>query len=219
MNFYANIIESKGPVVGDKYFLQTKEEIKDWLDNFQSPRYSQGDDKGIENYTINDDLTVDVDGDVALARGLKKGKIPVKFRKVTGDFYCEESGLKSLKGCPDYLGGRKMFAGMTGGNFDCSRNNLTNLDYFPKILMGKNVYIYDNPLTTLKGLTNISDIFLMELRNDTKYYPKLNWKEIEWDKVENIDEVLDKIFEHIENDWNANIFKKVLIELEKAGAY
>ena len=37
--------------------------------------------------------------------------------------------------------------------------------------------------------------------------------------VENIDEILDKIYEHINKNWNANIFKKVLIELEKADAY
>ena len=31
MNFYANILENKGPVIGDNYFYQTKDKIKDWL--------------------------------------------------------------------------------------------------------------------------------------------------------------------------------------------
>lgn len=41
---------------------------------------------GIKNYTINEDSTIDVDGNVDLRnKGLTK--IPLKFGKVSGKFY------------------------------------------------------------------------------------------------------------------------------------
>ena len=42
---------------------------------------------GIENYTINDDGTIDVNGYVNLYNK-NLTKLPLKFRNVTGDFYC-----------------------------------------------------------------------------------------------------------------------------------
>jgi hypothetical protein len=40
----------------------------------------------IKNYTINDDLSIDVDGDVDLSNK-SLIKIPIKFRKVSGNFH------------------------------------------------------------------------------------------------------------------------------------
>lgn len=78
----------------------------------------------IENYLINDDLTVDIDGDVNLrSKGLSK--IPIKFNNVTGSFDCSENYvLHSLKNCPATL----------GGVFDCSRTPITTLEGAPPIL-------------------------------------------------------------------------------------
>lgn len=61
--------------------LKTKAEIQAWLDKM-----------GVENYIINNDLTVDVNGSVDLDR---KGliEIPVQFGIVTGNFYCNENDL------------------------------------------------------------------------------------------------------------------------------
>ena len=76
----------------DNQFFKTYEETKNWLD-----------DMDIDNYTINDDLTIDGDGDVIISDiGLKK--IPVKFKSVGGDFNCGSNQLTSLKGSPDSVG-------------------------------------------------------------------------------------------------------------------
>ena len=51
---------------------------------------------GIKNYTINVDISIDVDGDVDLRhRELKE--IPFNFRIVTGYFHCGYNNLVSLK--------------------------------------------------------------------------------------------------------------------------
>ncbi len=42
---------------------------------------------GIRKYKINEDGTIDVDGDVDLS-GKELTELPLKFRNITGDFYC-----------------------------------------------------------------------------------------------------------------------------------
>jgi len=65
----------------------------------------------ITNYTINDDLSIDVNGVVNLyKRSLMK--LPLKFRNVSGDFYCDSNQLVSLEGAPQSV----------GGDFDCANN-------------------------------------------------------------------------------------------------
>jgi hypothetical protein len=57
----------------------------------------------IENYTINTDGSIDVDGDVSLSgKGLKS--IPLKFNKVSGYFKCYGNQLCNLEGCPKVVG-------------------------------------------------------------------------------------------------------------------
>jgi hypothetical protein len=83
---------------------QSRDQIKAWLDSM-----------GINNYTINPDLSVDVDGDVALVnKGLKS--IPIQFGAVNGNFDCNYNQLTSLQGGPREV----------GGNFDCSYNKFTS---------------------------------------------------------------------------------------------
>jgi hypothetical protein len=108
--------------------IQSKDEIAAWLDEM-----------GIENYIINDDLTVDVDGDANLfGKGLKS--IPVKFNKVGGDFWCSYNPLTTLKGAPNEV----------GGSFWCSSNQLTTLKGAPNKI-GGDFYCYDNQLKSLDG--------------------------------------------------------------------
>ena len=58
----------------------------------------------IENYTINNDLTIDVDGGVYLGeKDLKH--LPLRFNYVSGDFSCYENKLKTLEGSPQTVGG------------------------------------------------------------------------------------------------------------------
>ena len=74
----------------------------------------------IKNFTINSDLTVDVNGSVDLSnKGLTA--IPVSFRNIKGWFDVSNNQLTTLKGCPKNV----------GGNFDCSNNQLTTLEGCP----------------------------------------------------------------------------------------
>ena len=91
----------------------------------------------IENYTINEDGTIDVGGDVFLQ---VKNKLPLKFNRVSGNFYCNDNKLVSLEGAPRDL----------GGDFYCNYNNLTSLEGAPK-WVGGNFYCNDNKLVSLEG--------------------------------------------------------------------
>ena len=57
----------------------------------------------VRNYTINQDETVDVDGDVYLSFK-KLSKLPLNFGKVSGSFNCYDNDLGTLKGCPKGVG-------------------------------------------------------------------------------------------------------------------
>jgi hypothetical protein len=96
-------------------------------------------DYRITNYTINQDGSIDVDDGVSLW-GFDLIKLPLKFRNVTGHFWCSHNQLTSLKGSPQSV----------GGVFDCSNNQLTSLEGCPQ-----NAILYDcrnNKLTSLQGL-------------------------------------------------------------------
>jgi len=54
-------------------------------------------------YTLNEDGSIDVKGDVDLIRQ-NLNKIPFKFNKVNGNFWCSLNYLKSLKGSPKKVG-------------------------------------------------------------------------------------------------------------------
>lgn len=117
-----------------KLFEQYKEydQVRVWLD-----------ENRVHNYTINDDLTVDVKGSVNIYNN-RLSNIPVKFNKVMGDFMCYKNRLTSLEGCPKYI----------NGWFDCSNNRLTSLEYCPEYIGGQFNCTY-NELTTLKGSPSI----------------------------------------------------------------
>ena len=114
----------------------------------------------IENYTFNDDFSIDVNGDVNLSyRGLTK--LPIKFRNVSGDLHCSDNNLKSLEGSPETVGGNfhcyenyleSLKGGPieVGGNFVCSSNKLVSLEGSPETVGGA-FYCYENKLTSLEG--------------------------------------------------------------------
>jgi Leucine-rich repeat (LRR) protein len=97
----------------------------------------------IKNYTINDDSSIDVDGDVYLYnKGL--AKLPLKFNKVYGNFACFNNKLTSLEGVPKEV----------TGYFDCSGNKLTSLEGAPNKVNG-DFYCSYNKLTSLEYLPDI----------------------------------------------------------------
>ena len=98
-------------------------QIIKWLDSF-----------GIKNYTINDNLTIDVNGYVNLInQSLTCFPSFIKFNKVSGDFYCHNNQLTSLEGCPITV----------GRVFYCSNNQLTSLEGCLKTV-GGNFYCHNN---------------------------------------------------------------------------
>ncbi len=109
----------------------------------------------IYKYTINDDLSVDVDGMVDLYdKGLTK--MPVKFRNASGDFYCNGNKLTSLEGCPEEVSGNffcghnqltslKYCPASVSGDFSCVANEIVKLDFIPDYV-GGDFYIENNPL-------------------------------------------------------------------------
>lgn len=108
--------------------LKNKEEIRGWLNRYL-----------VENYTINDDFTVDVAGCVEINNCNLK-EIPVQFNKVSGSFNCSHNQLSNLYGSPIEV----------GASFWCYENQLTTLEGGPKVV-GFNFDCADNQLTNLRG--------------------------------------------------------------------
>ena len=114
----------------------------------------------IENYTINDDLSIDVGSYVYLdKKGLKY--LPLKFNYVSGNFDCSHNKLKTLEGCPQTVGGIfdcefNKLVSLEGcpqtieGNFNCGHNGLTSLEGCPQTVTG-GFGCSSNELTTLEG--------------------------------------------------------------------
>ncbi|MCK9477780.1 MAG: hypothetical protein M0R46_17845 [Candidatus Muirbacterium halophilum] len=94
----------------------------------------------IKNYIINEDGSIDVDGNVDLYKEKLK-VLPLKFRKVSGDFNCSSNKLTSLEGGPQSIGGK----------FYCTSNQLTSLVGCPQSI-GGGFYCSSNQLTTLEGV-------------------------------------------------------------------
>ena len=100
----------------------------------------------INNYAINDDLSIDIDGNVRLqGEGLEY--LPLKFNYVSGGFDCSINALVSLKGCPQkvdsdfYCYGNKLKT-LEGcpqtvrGGFSCDFNELKSLEGCPQTVDG-----------------------------------------------------------------------------------
>jgi len=112
--------------------LTSKQEIKNWLDEHK-----------IQNYTINDDLTIDVDGNVDL-HDRKLKKLPFQFGNVNGYFDCSYNQLTSLEHCPKTV----------NGGFYCYNNQLTSLEHCPETVNGS-FYCYNNPINSINELFDI----------------------------------------------------------------
>lgn len=114
----------------------------------------------IENYTINIDGSIDVNGNVFLyGKGLRK--LPLRFNYVSGYFNCCFNKLKSLKGAPKKIGDDfscyknklVLLEGApkeVGGHFHCQFNKLISLKGAP-LKVGGHFHCFDNRLKTLEG--------------------------------------------------------------------
>ncbi len=133
---------------------------------------------GIENYTINSDGSIDVNGSVDLSfKNLTQ--LPLTFNKVSGYFYCSYNNLTSLKGSPRWV----------GGWFDCDHNNLTSLEFSPDYVGGW-FSCETNPLIDNYCDTEIGSGFYTTLKKDGLTEENYN----EWRKLYKRKMILDDIF-------------------------
>ena len=147
---------------------------------------------GIKNYTINEDSTIDVDGNVYLRnKGLTK--IPLKFGKVSGYFDCSFNKLISLSGAPLSV----------GRGFYCFNNQLKSLSGISGRISG-GIYCYNNQLRDVKG---VKDGWLGEfsvvgnpVHEIFKLFPKDKWDEV----IEILNE-----YEVIRDDGNLVILQRL----------
>lgn len=113
-----------------KFF--TKEKVQAWLDEMN-----------VKNYQINDDLTVNVNGNVKLSTK-KIIELPIQFNHVVGDFDVSSNRLTSLEGSPNVV----------EGNFNCMFNYLPNLKGAPQKVMGNfNCSMNQEILSHVKSIT------------------------------------------------------------------
>ena len=138
---------------------------------------------GINNYTINPDGSIDVDGSVNLYnKGLTE--LPLIFNRVTGVFDCGNNRLTTLKGCPRWV----------GDYFRCNYNNLTSLKFSPDYV-GGDFYCRKNNLTDNYCETEIGEDFYTSLKQDGlifDYSRATNYNE--WRKLYKRKKILNDIF-------------------------
>lgn len=108
-------------ITGSK-FPTTREEVANILYDYR-----------IYSYIINDDLTVNINGNISLAN-YKFSHFPVKFGTVSGNFNCSDnSSLLSLEGAPTSL----------TGSFICTYcPNITALEGIGEVLSGAKGLLY-----------------------------------------------------------------------------
>ena len=117
----------------------------------------------INNYTINDDMSISVEGDVNLPHKNLKS-LPIKFKEVGGYFYCYNNQLTSLEYCPETVDGDfscsnnqltslKYCPETVGGDFFCSYNQITNFDGLPEFFE-QPIYLFGNPVDEIYKLFN-----------------------------------------------------------------
>ncbi len=150
-------------------------EVRKWLEA-----------KGIENYTISDDLHVTVHGDVNLDGKLTENTLPIKFDVIDGYFSITNNQLTTLEGSPQKVAkefncSNNKISSLFGapqivGDFNCSKNELKkDLSYGPKEVYG----YYDcsnNRLTSIEGAPrsiveyfNCSNNLIQTLQGGPKY--------------------------------------------------
>ena len=118
----------------------------------------------IRKYTINDDLSIDVNGNVFLnIQDLKY--LPLIFNYVSGYFSCNRNMLVSLEGSPQTV----------NGNFNCGYNELKTLEGSPQTVSG-NFSCYGNELVSLEGgLQTVGGYFDCSLNKlkDLEHFPEV----------------------------------------------
>ena len=148
----------------------------------------------IDNYTINDDLSIDVNDDVILHH-MNLEKIPLNFNRVSGYFDCSDNNLISLEGCPPYI----------GSHFLCDVNELSSLKKAPKHING-NFLCYSNKLISLQYSPHYIDGDFFLLNNNIRsfqYFPQVK------DKIELYDNPIQELWDLFKDKNHINYFNEL----------
>ena len=157
--------------------LKKKEEIENWLNQYNIKNYKLIEDQEY-GYIVNVNDHVNLYGNNLIS-------IDVKFNEIKGNFDCSVNLLRSLKGSPKIVNGNffcyvNELTNLKGGpekvtgyfdcsenylktlegapkiiqlSFDCNFNQLKTLEYFPQVL--KSISCSCNKLTSLKGIPKV----------------------------------------------------------------
>jgi len=121
--------------------LKTKEEIEKYMERFG----------GMDDWTINENLDVDVPGNTRLQTSFfLNGEFPFQFGTIDGWLDCSNCLLKSLIGAPHTV----------RGDFGCSNNQLISLEGAPRYVGGY-FNCKKNPISTIGHIeTSIATVFI-----------------------------------------------------------
>ena len=133
---------------------------------------------GIRNYTINEDGSIDVNGNVNFySREL--WELPLNFNIVDGNFTCAINHLTTLKGSPkkvtgyfncnnnENLGSLEHAPVEIGTGFGAAHCGLTSLEHFPQSV-GDKIILYNNSIESyLEYFLQIYDICKKRKFNDS----------------------------------------------------
>jgi hypothetical protein len=155
-------------------FFNNAQDIEQWLKN-----------KGITDYVIHPNLTVDVNEAVFLMPSNLKF-FPVQFGKIKGDFNCTSNNLTSLLGAPYEVDGKfscednqlqslKYGPKKINGSYICANNQLTSLDYLAQGIHDS-INFSHNQITSLKGLHLNLSFALLVVGNPLE---KMTYQDIE----------------------------------------
>ena len=131
-------------------------------------------DMSIDKLKQNSDGTYDYNGDIDIPytfMGDSLGALPIKLRRVDGDFICSYTTITTLKGGPKEV----------TGNFYCTNTDITSLEGSPEVVGGDFICNKNSKLSSLKGAPKtIGGSFTCE------HTPKVSESEKEWAK-QNLD--------------------------------
>lgn len=142
------------------YICEVKYSYKWWKNYFYIKNRNKGireicKDHNIENYFINTDGSIDVNGNVNFSYK-NLSKFPLKFDRVLGYFTCNDNFLTTLEGGPTYV----------GRYFFCQGNGLTTLEFAPTYV-GESFVCYNNNISSLKFATkNVGKMFSTDNRSE-----------------------------------------------------
>lgn len=144
--------------------MSSKQEISRWLDR-----------NSIDNYIVNDDLSINVNGDVKLY-DIKIETLPYKFNIIFGDFRILNCELTTLKNCPNIV--YESFACSynpihsfndaphhVGGNFYCSSTPIKNLTTLQTHFEGKFYHCAEEKSQFLEDFKNYYEKEVIDCEN------------------------------------------------------